>query len=96
MLFNVSVRNPKAYVRLWSEVMQSSNIAGSATLFADTFTGVDRRTHYDAIAGPSLAAVRTSVSEILESSEGREFLKKTVKVRKLISVNLMYHIKSWN
>ena len=96
MLFNVSVRNPKVYIKQWSELMESSNINGSATLFEDTFTGVEKRTHYVGISGPSLAEVRAYLAETLKSEAGREFLRKSAKVRKLISVNLMYHIKSWN
>ena len=65
-------------------------------VFEDTFTGVEKRTHYVGISGPSLAEVRAYLAETLKSEAGREFLRKSAKVRKLISVNLMYHIKSWN
>jgi len=96
ILYNLRVKNAKKYAKLWTELMSSNDFPGSATLFQDTFTGEDGRTHYIGMSGPSVDALRGAISESLNSKEGLNFQKSASGVRKVISTYLMLHVKSWN
>ena len=96
MLYNVRVKNAKRYGEVFSEFMSSGDLPGSATLYQDTFTGEDKRTHYIVMSGPSVDSLRDSTSSMMNSSSGQTFQKRAKDVRKIISTNLMFHIKSWN
>ena len=95
-LFNVRVKNAKRYGEVFSEFMSSGGLPGSVTLYQDTFTGEDNRTHYIVMAGSSVDSIRDSISSKFSSPEGQKFQKNSSKVRKLISTNLMFLVKSWN
>lgn len=96
ILYNLRVKNPVKYAKIWSELMESSNFQGSGTLFEDTFTGETGRTHYIGMSGSSLESLRKELNRSLSSEEGKAFRRKAKEVRKVLSVYLMYHIKSWN
>ena len=76
--------------------MESADLPGSATLYQDTFTGTENRTHYVVMSGPSLDALMDGISSTLNSDNGQKFQKRASGVRKLLSTNLMLHIKTWN
>tara|TARA_Y100001970_G_scaffold284719_1_gene402673 strand:+ start:3473 stop:4162 length:690 start_codon:yes stop_codon:yes gene_type:complete len=96
VLYNLRVKNAKRYAELWTELMSSNDFPGSATLFQDTFTGENGRTHYIGMSGPSVDALRGAISESLSSKEGLNFQKRASGIRKLQSTYLMFHVKSWN
>ncbi|MDA9623198.1 hypothetical protein N9S49_00300 [Rhodobiaceae bacterium] len=96
VLYNVRVKNAKRYGEVFSEFMSSADLPGSATLYQDTFTGEDNRTHYIVMSGPSVDVLTESISSMLNAPSGQTFQKRAGKIRKLISTNLMFHIKSWN
>ena len=76
--------------------MNSADLPGSATLYQDTFTGVENRTHYIVMSGPSMDALMDGISSTLNSDNGQKFQKRASSVRKLLSTNLMLHVKTWN
>ena len=89
-------KDAKKYAELWSDLMSENDFPGSATLFQDTFTGENGRTHYIGMSGPSVDALRDAISESLSSKEGLNFQKRASGIRKLQSTYLMFHVKSWN
>ena len=95
-LFNVKVKDAKRYGEVFSDFMSSGDLPGSVTLYQDTFTGEDNRTHYIVMSGSSIDSIRDSVSSKFSSPEGQKFQKNSSKIRKLISTNLMFLVKSWN
>ena len=95
-LYNVRVKDAKRYGNIFSEFMESADLPGSATLYQDTFTGTENRTHYVVMSGPSLDALMDGISSTLNSDNGQKFQKRASGVRKLLSTNLMLHIKTWN
>ena len=96
VLFNLRVKNAKKYAELWTELMNSNDFPGSATLFQDTFNGLDGRTHYIGMSGPSVDALRDAIAESLGSKDGENFQKRASGIRKVLSTYLMLHVKSWN
>ena len=96
MLINVRVKNAKRYGQLFTDFMNSSELPGSATMFQDTFTGESSRTHYIAIAGPSVDSLRETTSTSLSSPAGQNFQRVASNLRNITSTYLMFHIKSWN
>ena len=96
VLYNVKVKDAKKYGELFSEFMGSTDLPGSATLYQDTFTGLEKRTHYIVMSGPSVDALRDGISSSLRSDAGKKFQKRANALRKLLSTNLMFHIKTWN
>ena len=95
-LYNVRVKDAKRYGEVFSDFMNSADLPGSATLYQDTFTGLENRTHYVVMSGPSLDALMDGISSTLNSESGQKFQKRANSVRKVISTNLMYHIKTWD
>ena len=95
-LYNVKVKDAKRYGEIFSDFMESADLPGSATLYQDTFTGTENRTHYIVMSGPSLDALMDGISSTLNSDNGQKFQKRASSVRKLLSTNLMLHIKTWN
>ena len=96
VLYNLRVKDSKRYAELWSDLMSSNDFPGSATLFQDTFTGEDGRTHYIGMSGPSVDALRNAIAQSLGSKDGENFQKRASGVRKVLSTYLMFHVKSWN
>lgn len=95
-LYNVRVKDAKRYGDIFSDFMSSADLPGSATLYQDTFTGTENRTHYIVMSGPSLDALMDGISSTLNSDNGQKFQKRASSVRKLLSTNLMLHVKTWN
>ena len=95
-LYNVRVKDAKRYGEVFSDFMNSADLPGSATLYQDTFTGLENRTHYVVMSGPSLDTLMDGISSTLNSESGQKFQKRANSVRKVISTNLMYHIKTWD
>ena len=95
-LYNVKVKDAKRYGEVFSDFMGSADLPGSATLYQDTFTGTENRTHYVVMSGPSLDALMDGISSTLNSDLGQKFQKRASSVRKLLSTNLMLHVKTWN
>ena len=95
-LYNVKVKDAKRYGEVFSDFMGSANLPGSATLYQDTFTGTEIRSHYVVMSGPSLDALMDGISSTLNSDLGQKFQKRASSVRKLLSTNLMLHVKTWN
>ena len=56
----------------------------------------ENRTHYIVMSGPSLDALMDGISSTLNSDNGQKFQKRASSVRKVLSTNLMLHIKTWN
>jgi len=48
------------------------------------------------MSGPSLDTLMDGISSTLNSESGQKFQKRANSVRKVISTNLMYHIKTWD
>jgi hypothetical protein len=95
-LYNVKVKDAKRYGDIFSDFMNSADLPGSATLYQDTFTGVENRTHYIVMSGPSLDALMDGISSTLNSDNGQKFQKRASSTRRVLSTNLMLHIKTWN
>ena len=95
-LYNIKVKDAKRYGEVFSDFMGSADLPGSATLYQDTFTGTENRTHYVVMSGPSLDALMDGISSTLNSDLGQKFQKRASNVRKLLSTNLMLHVKTWN
>ena len=79
---------------LWG-VDYNSSIDGSMIVFADTFTGIKGRTHYVAISSSSLEGVLSNLNGSLSSSEGKNYLKRAKKFRKVMNRSLFSLVKSW-
>ena len=95
-LYNVKVKDAKRYGEVFLDFMGSADLPGAATLYQDTFTGTENRTHYVVMSGPSLDALMDGISSTLNSDLGQKFQKRASSVRKLLSTNLMLHVKTWN
>ena len=65
------------------EFLNSANPNGSITVFADTFTGVDNRTHYVVINGSSLEEAMSNLDSSLATAEGQNFQRRANKFRKV-------------
>lgn len=95
MLIDIRAKNNKLFVEELSKLMNSSDRQGSISLFEDTFTGVKGRTHYVVIGGSSLDEVLSNFRGTLSSPDGKVFLKKAPKFRKLMNKSLIYLVKTW-
>ena len=83
-LYNVKVKDAKRYGEVFSDFMGSADLPGSATLYQDTFTGTENRTHYVVMSGPSLDALMDGISSTLNSDLGQKFQKRASSVSCLL------------
>ena len=65
------------------------------TLFEDTFTGINGRTHYVVTGCASRAEVLNSFRGTTSSPVGERFLKIAPRIRELMSKLLIYMVKIW-
>jgi hypothetical protein len=94
MLIDVRAIDSKAFVKELSKLMDSTDNKVSMTLFEDTFTGVNGRSHYVVIGGSSLDEVLNSFRGTLSSPAGERFLRLAPRIRELINKSLIYLVKT--
>ena len=95
MLIDVRAIDSKAFVKELSKLMDSTDNKVNMTLFEDTFTGVNGRTHYVVIGGSSLDEVLNSFRDTLSSPAGERFLRIAPRIRELMNKSLIYLVKTW-
>ena len=95
MLIDVRAKDSKAFVKELTKLMDSTGNKVSMTLFEDTFTGVNGRTHYVVIGGSSLDEVLNSFRDTLSSPAGERFLRIAPRIRELMNKSLIYLVKTW-
>ena len=95
ILIDIRAKDNAAFVKNIGDFLGSAEINGSITVFEDTFTGVDNRTHYVVINGSSLEQAMSNLNGTLSSPEGKKYLRNANKYRKVMSRSLIYLVKSW-
>ena len=95
ILIDIKAKDSAAFVKSLGKFLSSANPNGSITVFADTFTGVDNRTHYVVINGSSLEEAMSNLDSSLATPDGQNYLQRANKFRKVMSRSLIYLVKSW-
>ena len=95
ILIDIKAKNNAAFVKGLGKFLSSANPNGSITVFEDTFTGIDNRTHYVVINGSSLKEAMSNLNSSLATTEGQRYLQRADKFRKVMSRSLIYLVKSW-
>jgi hypothetical protein len=95
ILIDIKAKDSAVFVKSLGKFLSSANPNGSITVFADTFTGVDNRTHYVVINGSSLEEAMSNLDSSLATPDGQNYLQRANKFRKVMSRSLIYLVKSW-
>ena len=94
-IIDIRAKDANTFVTEVTKMMENSSIDGSMIVFADTFTGVTGRTHYVAISSSTLEGVLSNLNGSLSSPEGKNYLKRAKKFRKVMNTSLFSLVKSW-
>ena len=94
-IIDIHAKDANTFITEVTKMMKNSSIDGSMIVFADTFTGITGRTHYVAISSSSLEGVLSNLNGSLSSPEGKQYLKRAKKFRKVMNTSLFSLVKSW-
>lgn len=94
-IIDIRAKDANTFVTEVTKMMENSSIDGSMIVFADTFTGITGRTHYVAISSSTLEGVLSNLNGSLSSPEGKNYLKRAKKFRKVMNTSLFSLVKSW-
>lgn len=94
-IIDIHAKDANTFVAEVTKMMENSSIDGSMIIFSEIFTGIKGRTHYVAISSSSLEGVLSNLNGSLSSPEGKNYLKRAKKFRKVMNTSLYSLVKSW-